>query len=124
MHYVMTFTNQINQQPGKFTPNRQCRVAFRVISMAKKQVFTAGHLYLRNGTCWKETVFLFGISGVRLVKNGYLHENPPQMDNAGWLLNFEMRLRNKFFTASRPYISETVHAGRKRSSFLESAGSN
>ena len=39
MHYVMTFTNQINQQPGKFTPNRQCRVAFRVISMAKKQVF-------------------------------------------------------------------------------------
>src|SRR5437867_2033679 len=59
------FSNQINQQPGKFTPNRQCRVAFRFRNEGKKQVF---------------------------------------------------------FTTG-PYISETVHVGRKRSSFLESAGS-
>ena len=33
-----------------------------------------GPLYLRNGKCWKETVFIFGISEVDLVKNVYLNE--------------------------------------------------
>ena len=58
-------------------------------------------LYLRNVMCWKETVVIVGIDRVDLVKSGYLHENPPLIDNAGWLLDFEMRLGSKFFFTGR-----------------------
>src|SRR4051812_2841708 len=100
-------------------------MTFRFRNDVKKQYFYGWWpLYLRKGTCWKEAVFIFEISGVELVRNGHCHENPLQVDNAVWFLDSSVWLRSNIFTAGGPYISETVDAGRKRSSFLKSTGSN
>src|SRR2546425_509427 len=91
------------------------------IWLRSKFFYGWGPLYLGTGTCWKEAVFIFGISEVNLVKTGYLHENLPQLDTVGRFLDFSIWLRSKFFTAGGLCISETVSARKKRSSFLESA---
>ena len=98
----------------KSIPYRQCRPAFSCPNLIKKRNFYGRMpLYLRNGTCWKEAVLIFVISGVDLVQKGYLQwkSTPNRQCRVAFRFRNEVRKQVFFYGEGSPisqkrYVTE------------------